>query len=73
MPEGKEVLVGPSWGSDKWRSKISRMAKKGYLKRIPRNYNCRKLPFGDNYVRTSKKWVEGDSPRKPIEFSKQNN
>lgn len=62
--EGEKVFVAPNWKFDSFRTKVFRLARKGYFKKI----NVRK-PYGDHFVRTSKQWVEGDNLRKPVSYS----
>jgi hypothetical protein len=68
---GQEYSVAPNWSEDNWRKKINRLARKGYFKKIGRSYGGKKRAFADWFIRTNKKWIDGDCIKKPISFSKQ--
>ena len=67
--KGTIVFVAPNWRDDKFRSKVFRLARKGYFKIVTKRERKRGGGYGDYLERTDKAWIVGDSPRKPIEFS----
>lgn len=69
IPEGKVTSVGPKWSEDNYRTKMFRMARKGYFTRVTARERRNGAPFGDYFERTAKKFVPGDGPKKPIAYS----
>jgi hypothetical protein len=68
--EGDVYFVAPNWSQDNWRTKIFRLARKGYFKVVTkRERKKRYSAYGDYFERTNKPFIEGDSPKKPITFS----
>lgn len=56
------IRISWSWSEDTWRNKMNRLSKKGYFKK--------KSSKGiDIYTKTNKKWVKGDTLKKPIAYS----
>jgi len=63
---GQKLTITPNWRFRHPRSAMDKMAKKGYF--------IAYTQYGMSvYTRTSKPWVQGDSPKKPLNYSKQNN
>lgn len=69
LKTGEVVFITPRWRHDGWRTAIFRMSHKGYFKRVTARERKKGNPYGDYLERTSKKFIPGDGPKKPIAYS----